>query len=247
MDQLPFEVLRHILSFTDLRDRFLLMRVSRLFQAACRSLVAGQRTLFLRFSGYGKHVRMAGQTLSLPLLSSDATSRLWKSWLSASSLVSLTICNHFVKGHELVVSAVVAANAAHLHELRILNENYWNISRLDCLHQVSLPQLRVVTGCHAQDVDFLVTHSPLLQEVSVCDTVSPRDMESLARLTHLKSFQMRGHDSYYDAEAAMWTLLEGASRHVLERICILGTGYRRYPVPVVPVVPLEQASLGSAA
>ena len=226
MDQLPLEVLRHILSLTDLRDKLLLMRVNRAFQAACRSLVAGQRTLVLYIVDGVTPVRKARQTLSLPLLSSDATSCLWISLQRTSSLVSLTICNQFVGGHEAAVTAVVAANAAHLRELRFTDEMNCPMDRhhrLACLHQVPLPQLRVMTGCREADVDFLVTHSPLLQEISVCDTVfSPRDMESLARLEHLQSFQMRVCDLFDNVGPALLTLLRGASRFALRDIYIQG-------------------------
>ena len=225
MEELPLNVVQEILSHVDLREKFLLMSVSHAFEAACRSLVAGQRILVTCEADSEGHLRDKKHALFLPHeLSEDLVSRFWLSLRCMQRLTSLTICVVFVFGHEAAVDAIIAANASHLRELRFTDDVDRPTNRPDSLtflHQVSLPKLRVIDGCRSTDAKQLVANCPLLQEVSIRDRVFARfHSETLVLLSHLQVITIRV-PVFWDTDGLL-TLMRGASRPVLREIQVTG-------------------------
>ena len=187
MDHLPLVVLRQILSHVRLKDRFIMMRVSRSFKAACRWLLADQQLLEIHKAHHRSCRRddMRSQLFLRDTLSADFLSRLSLSLKRMTSLRKLKFCSHSLVFAE-AVTGVLEANAAHLQKLWFTSNTVGRHARID-LRGIALPSLRVLSGCHAQDLASLAGNSPLLRDISVHEgRVSRDDMHSLARLAQTR-------------------------------------------------------------
>ena len=239
MDRLPLHVLRMILYHVDMKDKFLLMRVSRSFESACRSLISSQRTLDLRSDSHLLRSKVLQvyprrSTVFFPSSSSELDARLWLSLSRMKSLTEVSVSYDLVYQLDAPASAIITANAAHLQELIFCDVIFVDESRPslgECLQGIPLPKLRSVNNCFASDVEFLVNGSPLLRRFTISRGILTQEkMDCLSRLANLLFFET-DVDLFQEPTDAILTLLRGASRFQLRDLLFLSSeddvGYDR--------------------
>ena len=221
MEHLPFEVLRQILSQIEVRRQFALMRVSRTFESAIRSLLAEHRKLIVKEESCFWCPCDADETLVFVNPKEEWLTRFWISLQKVGPLISITVCEK-VRGacNEAGVASLVAINAAHLQKLHV---SHWfppsTRPALPLTLTVPMPLLRVIGGCNASDLSSLADMSPFLREVLVIDSDFPADaMNHLARLQHLEVLQIRVSGWLVDAPDSLITLFRGAGRRSVEKV-----------------------------
>ena len=222
MDDLPIEVLRWMLSLLDLKTKFVLMRVSRRFEAACRSLVAEQRVLEVNPRRHPMYFWNSVTRITAPCRD-ESRPQMWLSLAKMKMLTDVEVNGdcHFARGVAEAMAGALAASAGHLQMLQFTDLRYRPVV-LDASHtwlrEIPFPKLRVMRKCREEDVAFLVQHSPLLQHISVdIRKTSLTDVKSLSQLTQLEvvEFHLRDYDA---ANRLAMLLLRGSSRQKLQRI-----------------------------
>ena len=211
MDKLPVEMLRSVVQFADVRDKFSLMRVSRKWEAACRSVIAEQRKLLV----YRDRLSKPSTTvLCVKYLSDEQAKQMWHSLLQMTRLLLIDL-SPGVKP-EAGAAELIKRNAANL---RVISFKFSHHSEdWQWLGRVPFPQLEVVTRCQASDLRFLVQHSPRLREVDlVLSQVGDEVLQLLAQLHHLQVLTITCSDSCITRHGIL-SLLRGNSRASLVRV-----------------------------
>ena len=225
MDRLPVEVLTRILAPVYLRDKFVMMRVSRRFEAACRFLVAEQRVLVILRTCYTRQPPNMAHTLMMDRVGLPSLQQMRLSLAQMKCLTSVTVSWQVAGTKDVAEESgrVFAANAAHLQTLRFVDDDMELKPRFaSCkwLLEIPFPELRVMSGCRVQDLAFLVEHSPLLREIATrLDKYSLSLANPLSRLANLEvvEFKVNGYDS---PSHLVMLLLRGSSRYKLQRITV---------------------------
>ena len=211
MDSLPLEMLRSVVRFADVRDKFLLMAVSRKWETACRSLISEQRNLFVYRDRLSKPSPTA---LCVKCISEAQMRRMWKSLQQMKNLLQLSTSPGIEPGEGAL--ELIKVNAAHL---RVISVN-WPLHSYSWrwLVRVPFPQLEVITRCATDDLRFLVQNSPFLREVDLEPShLDDVVLHHLSLLSHLQVLTIRCNESRI-TKAGILLLLRGNSRASLIRV-----------------------------
>ena len=217
MDQLPLELLVKVVQKLPLRQRFVVMCVSRSWQLVVRSLLSEQQRLLLLLNEAATEAAACGAPLDpdallLPkeILSSG---QVWQSLVCFVNLRDLEVRDPYSFSEweaekRQPIGHLVRNNAASLRSLSLpVGAFDWKTEGAD----VSLPLLTKLIGCSKRDLELIVKSCPKLRHLHLKQTMHMRDsdLELVSQLKCLECLEI----------PFSWTCITAAGVLALIRAC----------------------------
>ena len=217
MEALPVIVLQSIIKWTDVRDQFRFMSVSRAWFSACRSVIREKKSLTL---DRGWICKESPTTFWCKKRMTDEHERLmWRGFQDMHSLQLLDLSNDFTSTWMAV--PLIKLCAPRLRVLRLDFDDLFD--NMNMTSDVSMPLLQEIVGVRVKDLHLLLQNSRELRIIRILIQFLDDDMlRACSRLKHLQelTFAVTHHTSA--TVSGIISLLRGPCRASVEkmRICV---------------------------